>query len=452
MKGKGCTDATFAVKSTLQTLHEHGHNAYVLFIDLVKAFDSANRELLWKILKIYGIPDKTIEVLKKLHVNVTYQLKVGKKMEEIESTVGVKQGDNLGPILFIYLMNAVSEALNKKWNFKTPDLRWHGMKEDGTHKYNPKLKYGTSHNTQGTAFTITSSYYVDDTAYIFLNREDLEEASKLIMSHFSRFGLTVHSGNKQAKENSKTEAMFIPASGYTPTASDTADIMLNDNEFFGFCTKFKYLGTYFANSLDDSTDIRNRISKASGAFATMKRVLQSMEIPEPTRVRAYEATVLNILLYGCESWALKEADRKKLEACHHRFLRGILKISMFDVKEQHIKNTEIRERLNCNSLEQHMELRRARWLEKLALMSTTRNPRKAFVSWTPHPRPTGRPHQSIRHGYASTIKKSLGIPDRNSSFNSWMNMARDHGQWGKHVESALKLKPGSYKPMKLRRQ
>ena len=147
-----------------------------------------------------------------------------------------------------------------------------------------------------------------------------------------------------------------------------------------------------------------------------------------------------------------EADRSKLEVCHHRFLRGILKISMFDVKEQHIKNTEIRERLNCNSLEQHMELRRARWLEKLALMSTTRNPRKAFVSWTPHPRPTGRPHQSIRHGYASTIKKSLEIPDRNSSFNSWMNLARDHGQWGKHVESALKLKPGSYKPMKLRRQ
>lgn len=62
--------------------------------------------------------------------------------------------------------------------------------------------------------------------------------------------------------------------------------------------------TYFANSLDDSTDTRNRI-------VTMKRVLQSMDIPEPTGVRAYEATVLNILLHGCESWALKEADRKR---------------------------------------------------------------------------------------------------------------------------------------------
>ena len=172
--GKGCTDATFAVKSAIQTLHEHDQQVYVLFVDLVKAFDSVNRELLWKILAVYGVPEKTIEVLKKLHTNITYQFKVGKILTKIEGNVGVKQGDNLGPILFIIMVNAVAKSLKKKWTFNKPKFRWHGMKANGSHKYDPKLKTGTNHNTKGETFEFVDSYYVYDAAYLLLNREDLE--------------------------------------------------------------------------------------------------------------------------------------------------------------------------------------------------------------------------------------------------------------------------------------
>ena len=66
----------------------------------------------------YGISEITISVVKKLHANVTYLMKVGREMTEIEGTVGVKQGDNLGPILFIILVNAVAESLNKNRHFR----------------------------------------------------------------------------------------------------------------------------------------------------------------------------------------------------------------------------------------------------------------------------------------------------------------------------------------------
>ena len=98
------------------------------------------------------------------------------------------------------------------------------------------------------------------------------------------------------------------------------------------------------------------------------------------RIRTYEATVLILLLFGSESWALKKEDRQKLEACHHKFLRSMLGISMLQVKDQHIKNSTVRQQIGSYSLEQSMELR-ARSLEKLSKMPITRNPAQTSTAF-----------------------------------------------------------------------
>ena len=49
--------------------------------------------------------------------------------------------------------------------------------------------------------------------------------------------------------------MYIPGPGQESTAEDTANVMLNKNEYFGFCKSFKYLGTNFVNSMNDSEEI-----------------------------------------------------------------------------------------------------------------------------------------------------------------------------------------------------
>jgi hypothetical protein len=89
----------------------------------------------------------------------------------------VKQDDNLGPILFFFMIQAVSTTLDKKWDFETPDFRWHGMKADGRHKWNPNLGKGTSTTIKGPPFSFWKSYYVDNAAQLFLKRENIEWAS-----------------------------------------------------------------------------------------------------------------------------------------------------------------------------------------------------------------------------------------------------------------------------------
>jgi hypothetical protein len=89
-----------------------------------------------------------------------------------------------------------------------------------------------------------------------------------------------------------------------------------------FCIKFKYLGSYFVPELNDTADITGRISQARKLFGSMnKQLLSNKKIPIDLRRRLYQAIVVNIALGGSESWALKEANRSKLEAFHHGCLR-----------------------------------------------------------------------------------------------------------------------------------
>ena len=96
---------------------------------------------------------------------------------------------------------------------------------------------------------------------------------KLNKSHFTRSGLTVHCGDRRNDGSLKVEAVFFPPPRKIATATDTAYILINKNEFFSYCDKFKYLGTIFTPSLKDDMDIQRQINQANGAFATMKRVL-----------------------------------------------------------------------------------------------------------------------------------------------------------------------------------
>ena len=74
----------------------------------------------------------------------------------------------------------------------------------------------------------------------------------------------------------------------------------------------------------------------------------------------------------------------------------MLDITIYDVQEHEITNEQVRKELNnCYTIEQAMELRRARWLEKITNMDETRGPRKMLVAWTPQARSAGRPKQSL---------------------------------------------------------
>ena len=247
--------------------------------------------------------------------------------------------------------------------------------------------------------------------------------------------MTVHAGNKTKKDGkSKTEAMFIPGAGKkedeTTTIDKETDIMIGEHEFYLYTKKFKYLGSIFTSSLKDDEDIKRRISQACGAFAQAEKVLCNRKLQAITRTRFYEATVVNLLLWGCESWALTKEQKRKLEVCHHRSLRKMAGITIFDVKEKHITNKQVRERLgNCRSLHQLVEITRTKWLQKLANMKHNRKPKKILKCWIyKTPRPVGRRQECIETSLSKMITNSLELKD---NLNDWM--ATDKATWQRRI-------------------
>ncbi|CAH2218014.1 jg27351, partial [Pararge aegeria aegeria] len=91
--------------------------------------------------------------------------------------------------------------------------------------------------------------------------------------------------------------------------------------------RYKYLGTWLTEKWDSKTEIKTRIEVARSAFQRMKKVLTSHRLNIALRKRLLHCYVWPILLYGCESWTIKEDLRKRLEAFEMWAYRRMLKIS-----------------------------------------------------------------------------------------------------------------------------
>jgi hypothetical protein len=62
----GCRDAICTPRSMLQMQRHHNLPTWALHVDLVKAFDTASHELLFKLLSKFGAPDHLVDVIRQL--------------------------------------------------------------------------------------------------------------------------------------------------------------------------------------------------------------------------------------------------------------------------------------------------------------------------------------------------------------------------------------------------
>ena len=76
---------------------------------------------------------------------------------------------------------------------------------------------------------------------------------------------------------------------------------------------------------DCSHEIKRRLLLGRKVMTNLDSILKSRDITLPTKVCLVKAMVFPVVMYGCESWTIKKAERRRIDAfelwCWRRLLR-----------------------------------------------------------------------------------------------------------------------------------
>ena len=149
--------------------------------------------------------------------------------------------------------------------------------------------------------------YADDTT---LMAESEEELKSLLM---------------KVKEESKKVGLKLNIQKTKIMASSPITSWEIDGETVGTGSDFIFLGSKITADGDCSHEIKRRLLLGRKVVTNLDSIFKSRDITLPTKVRLVKAMVFPVVMYGCESWTVKKAEGRRIDAfelwCWRRPLR-----------------------------------------------------------------------------------------------------------------------------------
>ena len=82
-----------------------------------------------------------------------------------------------------------------------------------------------------------------------------------------------------------------------------------DGETIETVSDFIFLGSKMTADGDCSHEIKRRLLLGRKVMTNLDSIFKSRDITLPTKVHPVKAMVLPVVMYGCESWTVKKAER-----------------------------------------------------------------------------------------------------------------------------------------------
>ena len=94
---------------------------------------------------------------------------------------------------------------------------------------------------------------------------------------------------------------------------------------FETVSDFIFLGSKITADGDYSHEIKRHLLLGRKTITILDSILQSRDVTLPTKVCLVKALVFPVVMYGCESWTIKKAEHRRIDAfelwCWRRLLR-----------------------------------------------------------------------------------------------------------------------------------
>ena len=154
---------------------------------------------------------------------------------------------------------------------------------------------------------INNFRYADDTT---LTAESEEELKSLLM---------------KVKEESEKVGLKLNIQKMKIMASCPITSWEIDGEAVETVSDFLFLGSKITADGDCSHEIKRCLLLGRKVVTNLYRILKSRDITLPTKVHLVKAMVFPVVMYRCESWTVKKAERRRIDAfewwCWRRLLR-----------------------------------------------------------------------------------------------------------------------------------
>ena len=99
-----------------------------------------------------------------------------------------------------------------------------------------------------------------------------------------------------------------------------------DEETMETATGFIFFGSNITADGDCSHEIKRCLLLERKAMTNLDSILKSRDITLPTKVQLVKAMVFPVVMYGCESWTIKKAEHRRIDAFELWCWRKLLKV------------------------------------------------------------------------------------------------------------------------------
>ncbi len=283
-RGRSCEDHIHSLVSQIKQGINSGKDSFCCYIDMQKAFDFLDRDLLLLKLLRLGVTGKFYWAIKTSLVNTSSCVRLspkGKASDFFDTVFGTRQGDVISPNLFsVYINDLLTELRNSM--------------KDSDH------------------IICNVFAYADDLVIISDSEEDLQRLINIVHKWCSIWRLEVNL--------SKTKIVHYRGSRRKQTQFQFfwADRQID------IVDGYKYLGVYLDENLNFNVHCENIYKSAGRALGKiLSKFSYFKNIGYKTFRKIFESNVESILSYSVSTLALKEYDFERVQSRAARYFLGV---------------------------------------------------------------------------------------------------------------------------------
>ena len=285
-KTRGTAQQIFALRRLQEEATRGSKPLGAVFIDFKKAFDSPPRKAIWESLRHIGVPEDLVTVCMAVHQHPEGSIPGGGR-KKFPIRRGVRQGCTLGPILF----NILLEFCLRKADLKTGGVEMVCV---------DKADLPCPAELRGHRFSFTQGGYADDLYFVAESTEELEVILAKLDAVCAPIGLDISAG--------KTEWLWL----HKPTEDNNASIVRFQNDIIKHVEHFKYLGSTISEGGGIDLAVGDRLQNAKVCLAEIRQGWTSC-MPRWRKLKDVSSRVFPVLLYGSETWPVKQKNYKEIE-------------------------------------------------------------------------------------------------------------------------------------------